>query len=101
METVRELLEFAESQKIDIERFVIGLPLSLSGSDSPMSQIVKQFANILSDRSGKEVVFYDERLTSSEMDNLMKVSSIRRKKRKECVDELVATLLLQTYLSQF
>jgi putative Holliday junction resolvase len=95
-----QLLEFTESKKINIDRFVIGLPLLLSGNESSMSHLVKQFGKILQDRSGKEVIFYDERLTSSEIDNLMKTSEINRKKRKDCIDELVATLILQTYLNQ-
>ncbi len=78
--------------------FVIGLPLLMSGSDSPMCHVVRQFAGILKDRSGKEVVFCDERLTSLEMENLMKSSGIKRQKRKECVDALASTLILQTYL---
>jgi putative Holliday junction resolvase len=98
LETALSLLALIKSQKIEVEKFVIGLPLMLSGAESPMSRLVKQFAAILQDRSGKEIVFYDERLTSSEVDNLMKSSEVNRKKRKEHVDTLAATLLLQTYL---
>jgi putative Holliday junction resolvase len=98
LETVLSLLAFIQSKSIHVEKFVIGLPLMLSGNEGPMSQLVRQFAAILQNRSGKEVLFYDERLTSSEVDNLMRSNEISRKKRKEHTDELAATLLLQTYL---
>ena len=98
LETVMSLLALMKTNSIDVEKFVIGLPLLLSGSEGPMSQLVRQFGGILKDKSGKEVIFYDERLTSSEVDNLMRANDINRKKRKEHTDELAATLLLQTYL---
>ncbi|MBM3201661.1 MAG: Holliday junction resolvase RuvX [Chlamydiae bacterium] len=99
--TIMSILAFIKSQNIEVEKFVIGLPLMLSGQEGPMTALVKQFAKILEDKSGKQVVFYDERLTSSEVENLMRGSDINRKKRKEHTDQLAATLLLQTYLQSF
>jgi len=78
--------------------FVIGLPLHMSGKESEMSQEVRKFAAILEERSGKKVHFFDERMSSMEIDRTMRENSINRRNRAKVKDTLSATLILQSFL---
>ena len=82
----------------EIEAYVVGLPLHLSGRDSTQTTIVRKFASLLEETSGKTVILWDERLTSAEVERVMKQGEMSRKKRTKHVDTLSATLILQNYL---
>ncbi len=77
-----------------IETVVIGLPLRLNGKDSPSTTLVREFAACFT----LPVVLLDERLTTSQVNKLMKEAEVSRKKRAQHADSLSATLLLQTFL---
>ncbi len=95
-ETTLILLKEVENERFD--EFVIGLPLLMSGKDSPMTTKVRNFAVDLESKSGKKVHLWDERLTSKEVENLMMQGSVKRKKRAALSDTLAATLILQNFL---
>lgn len=78
-----------------IEKLVIGLPLLLNGKDSPSTKMVREFAACFT----LPVVLLDERLTTAQVNKLMKEGELSRKKRAQHADSLSATLLLQTFLS--
>ena len=73
---------------------VIGLPLRLNGKDSPGTVLVREFAACFT----LPVVLLDERLTTSQVNKLMKRAEVPRKKRAQHADSLSATVLLQTFL---
>lgn len=89
-----------EIETHDVETLLVGLPLLLSGKDSETTQIVRSFAALLEEKSGLPVILWDERLTSKEVDRVMRDASIKRKKRAAHVDTLSATLILQNYLDR-
>lgn len=84
----------------EVEQFVIGLPLHLSGHESPMSLAARKFADTLAGRTGKPVTFIDERLTSKTAEALLREQDMNRKRQKTCVDTVSATLILQSYLER-
>ena len=49
---------------------------------------------------GYEVVLIDERLTSKQVNDAMRFGKVKKEKRKAQVDELAATIILQTFLDQ-
>jgi putative Holliday junction resolvase len=74
---------------------VIGLPLALSGGDSPRTQSVRQFArNVLAVRD-LPVVFWDERLSTAAVTREMIAADMTRKRRGEIVDRVAAGYILQ------
>jgi len=74
---------------------VIGLPLALSGGDSPRTQSVRQFArNILALRD-LPVAFWDERLSTAAVTREMIAHDMTRKRRAEIVDRVAAAYILQ------
>lgn len=81
-----------------IEKFVVGLPIYLSGDESAMTKDVRNFASNLEKYTGIPVVLLDERLTSRQAENLLKERSMKRKKRAQVVDILSAAIILQTFL---
>ncbi|MBP5734103.1 MAG: Holliday junction resolvase RuvX, partial [Lachnospiraceae bacterium] len=77
---------------------VLGLPLHMNGDEGERAQLSLEFKESLERRTGLPVVMYDERLTTVEADEIMKEVGVRRENRKEYVDMIAATLILQGYL---
>jgi putative Holliday junction resolvase len=80
-----------------IDSIIVGLPLLLSGKESPMSQIARKFAELLEKLSGIRTILFDERLTSAQADRALK-DHMSRKKRSKVIDAVAASTLLQCFL---
>ncbi len=81
-----------------VDKVVLGHPINMNGTIGPQAEYVYEFKKMLEDATGKEVILYDERLTSVEVNNIMISFDLSREKRKKKVDTLSATLILQSYL---
>jgi len=80
------------------EQLVVGLPLLLNGKEGEMAHEARLFAQMLEKEFQLPVTFWDERLTSSQAEKLMKEDNRSRKQRSKAIDTLAATLILQNYL---
>jgi len=86
---------FALIDRHDVGGLVIGLPLALTGSDSPRTQSVRQFArNVLALRD-LPLAFWDERLSTAAVTRAMIAADMTRKRRAEIVDKVAAAYILQ------
>ena len=81
-----------------ITRFVLGLPLHLSGDLSEKAKESLRFGRWLNTVTGIEVDYMDERYTSVEAERLLRAAGLTNKKRKERRDKLAAQILLSAYL---
>ena len=86
-----------------IERIVLGLPLNMDDSVGPAARQAISWGRELSQRSGKPVVFVDERLSSFEaeqglIERKRGGEKITRKRKKEQLDALAAAGFLQAFL---
>jgi putative Holliday junction resolvase len=81
-----------------IDSIIVGLPLSMSGKDSPMTEEVRKFSEYLHQALQIPVVLWDERLTSAQVDRELRDAGVKRKQRAEKSDTLAASLILQSYL---
>jgi putative Holliday junction resolvase len=81
-----------------IARFVLGLPLHLSGDLSEKAKEVLHFGRWLKTTTGVEIDYMDERYTSVEAERLLREAGLTDKKRKERRDKLAAQILLAAYL---
>jgi putative Holliday junction resolvase len=81
-----------------IERFVVGLPVHISGDESAKSLEARRFGEWLGEVTGRPVEFFDERYTSSEAERVLLDMGLTKKKRKERLDKLAAQILLTAYL---
>lgn len=84
-----------------VEKFVIGLPKKMNGTDSDIVPHIRKFAVALSKRfSAINIVFFDERFTSVLAQRAILESGLRKKARrnKALVDKISAIIILQEYL---
>ncbi|MBQ6645999.1 MAG: Holliday junction resolvase RuvX [Clostridia bacterium] len=92
VQRIGELLALYET-----DRLLVGLPRSLSGDIGPQAQRILAFADQLTAR-GWQVRFQDERLTTSLAQRTLIQGDVRRDRRKQVVDKLAATYILQSFL---
>lgn len=83
-----------------IKTVVIGLPLEMSGNAGEISSQTKAFAESLKNYCNVEIVFEDERLSSLEAEEYLKLTIKDWKKRKALLDQTAASIILQAYLDR-
>ena len=81
-----------------VEKIVLGLPKNMDGSEGFRAEACKEFAKLLSEKTGLSVDFQDERLTTVSAHNILNATDTRGKKRKAVVDAVSAVLILEDYL---
>jgi len=85
--------------KYDIKGFVLGLPKNMNNTLGPRAEASKNYGKLLEERFALPVDFCDERLTTVEAERmLVEQADTSRKKRKQVIDKLAASLILQNYL---
>lgn len=85
-------------KEYEADRIVLGYPKNMNNTEGVRCEETKEFKEMLERRTGKEVILWDERLTTVAADKAMMESGIRRENRKEFVDEIAAIFILQGYL---
>ena len=79
---------------------VVGLPLSLDGSEHAVTQLCKKFARRLNGRFNLPVALIDERYSSAAASQLLNEAGIRGRAQKEMLDQVAAQTILQSYFDQ-
>ena len=79
---------------------VLGLPLNMDGSEGPRVQSTRAFARNLAKLTEIPIVFWDERLSTSAVTRTLIEADVRRDKRREVVDKLAASYILQGALER-
>ena len=82
----------------NVEKIIVGLPKNMNNSIGDRAIKSKEFADMVSRRTGLEVVMWDERLSTVTAHNAMLEADVSRKKRYNVVDTVAATIILQNYL---
>ena len=86
--------------KLDAGEIVIGLPLKLDGTEGQSVEMAKTFGEKLSELVDVPIVYQDERLSTVSAERILIESGVRREKRKDKIDSIAATIILQTYLDK-
>jgi len=86
---------FTEIDRHGVGGVVIGLPLALSGTDSPRTQSVRAFARNLLALRDLPALLWDERLSTAAVTREMIAADMTRKRRAEIVDKVAAAYILQ------
>ena len=93
----------AEIQKLIAENMVgeivCGLPKNMDGTEGPRADLYREFAAYLQEVTGMEVTLWDERRTTVEAHNILSEHNYHGKKRKNTVDAVAASLILEGYLN--
>jgi putative pre-16S rRNA nuclease len=82
------------------ERIVVGLPRELSGRRGPAAAAAERLASRLRTVTGLPVEMLDERLTTAAAERALIETGARRSARRKTIDQVAATMLLQTYLDR-
>lgn len=82
----------------DAEVIVCGLPLNLDGSKSEQTLLTESFVEELKKRTDIPIVFQDERFTTMQARSLLLEADMRRDKRKNVIDQIAASYILDDYM---
>ena len=96
--TFEELKHIKDEYKI--EKIVLGLPKNMNNTMGEKAILTMEFGERLSKELEIEVVYEDERLTTVLATNYMLEADLSRKKRKQKIDSLAASIILQSYLDK-
>ena len=80
------------------ELVVVGLPKNMDGSEGESAKNARAFAEKITELTGIKTVMQDERGTTITAYNFLNSTNTRGKKRKNVVDEVAATIILQDFL---
>ncbi len=94
--TLARIKELADLYEID--EIILGLPKNMNNTLGERAEATIEFQQMLIKRTGRKVVLWDERLTTVESERLLKEAGVRREHRKERIDQMAASLILQTYM---
>ena len=81
----------------EVEVVVVGLPINMNGTEGPMAQKARKFAEAVA-QTGVKVELWDERLSSWQAERALEDANLTMKKRKKRVDKVAAQFILQSYL---
>jgi len=95
LEYLRQLIE-----KEDIIKIVVGLPLNMSGEETPKTQEVREFAAMLENILDREVIFEDERWTTKMVDKVLQEMKVSQKEARVMKDMVAAKFILQSYMDR-
>lgn len=85
-------------RELEVTEIVVGLPKNMNGSVGPRGQLSMEFAESLKESVQLPVHLWDERLTTVSAERTLIEADVSRKKRKQVVDKMAASLILQNYL---
>lgn len=95
---INEIIDIVK--EYNAERIIAGLPKNMNGTMGPATEKVMGFCTKIKNKTGMEIVYQDERLSTVSAQRILIEADVSRKKRKEVVDTVAATYILQTYLDR-
>ncbi len=102
---IKEVHQEALAEKIaaicrekQAEQIVMGLPKNMDGSEGESARNVRNFAELLHEKTQLEVALHDERCTTVSAHGYLNVTDTRGKKRKQVIDSVAAVIILEDYL---
>lgn len=84
--------------KYEVQKIILGYPKNMNNTLGERVLRTEEFKEKLEQRTGLEVILWDERLTTVSAMEVLKEGNVRRENRKGVVDKIAAALILQGYL---
>ncbi len=94
--TLTEIKRLVEENQVG--EIVMGLPKNMNGTEGPRAELCREFAALVEETTGLQVTLWDERRTTVEAHNILSAHNYHGKKRKDTVDAVAASLILEGYL---
>ena len=85
-------------EQYNTNNVLLGMPLNMDGTKGVQAQKVEGFANVL-EAKGLQLYFQDERMSTVTAEHVLIGGNVRREKRKQFVDKLAATVILEQWLA--
>jgi len=85
-------------ESLDVERIVVGLPVSLDGTEGASARLARDLADRITEATGVEVSLIDERFSTVTAERVMIEAGARRSERRAARDRVAAAVFLQAYL---
>ena len=82
-----------------VGEIVVGLPKNMDGTEGARAELCREFAEMLKEATGLPVAMWDERRTTVEAHNILSQHNYHGQKRKNTVDAVAASLILEGYLA--
>ena len=83
----------------EVSKIIVGLPKNMNNTIGPQAKKVKTFVKELRKHTDLDIEYVDERLTTISATRVLIEQNVSRKKRKDVIDSVAATYILQTYLA--
>lgn len=94
---IADIVKLAKENMVG--QIVVGLPRNMDGSEGPRAQLCRAFADKLRESTGLEIIMWDERRTTVEAHNILSQHNYHGQKRKNTVDAVATSLILEGYLA--
>ena len=94
LEEIRKLVK-----ENDVTEIAVGLPKNMDGTEGARAELCREFATRVGEVTGLPVALWDERRTTVEAHNILSEHNYHGKKRKNTVDAVAASLILEGYLA--
>ncbi len=94
---IADIVRMAEKNQVG--EIVVGLPKNMDGTEGVRAQLCREFAQKLQEASNLPVSMWDERRTTVEAHNILSTHNYHGRKRKETVDAVAASLILEGYMA--
>ena len=94
---VADIVRMTKEQ--DVGEIVVGLPRNMDGTEGPRAELCRAFGERLAQETGLKVTMWDERRTTVEAHNILSAHNYHGQKRKNTVDAVAASLILEGYLA--
>lgn len=94
---IADIVRMAKENSVG--QIVVGLPRNMDGTEGPRAELCREFARQLAEATGLKVTMWDERRTTVEAHNILSQHNYHGKKRKNTVDAVAASLILEGYLA--
>ena len=95
--TLQEVVRLVRENEVG--EIAVGLPKNMDGTEGARAELCKAFAQKLRETTGLPVTMWDERRTTVEAHNILSQHNYHGKKRKDTVDAVAASLILEGYLA--
>lgn len=84
----------------ECDAIILGLPLNMDSTEGERVEIVRRFGDKLSKYTNVKIIYQDERLSTVSAEKALIEGGMRREKRKNVIDKVAATIILQSYLDK-
>ena len=94
---IADIVKLAKDNMVG--QIVVGLPRNMDGTEGARAELCREFGAKLQEATGLPVTMWDERRTTVEAHNILSQHNYHGKKRKNTVDAVAASLILEGYLN--